>query len=130
MNYILNFIPKIESYIPILKGLLGKDVLQEEDTIIPLRIKENPIDFTTIQEGHKFYYDEGTAYSTNYIKIRITHKYGDVIFFKKVNNSDRKEYYMDRYSIAYKHRLFPIKVKILQGWTIKSPCDKIKYITK
>lgn len=131
MDYILDLTKKLSIYNVVLEKLKMGQKLESKDKLIPLReTKQNPIPFESIKVRHTFYYDIGDVYNTEFVKIRITHIHGDVIFFKKVKSKDRKEYYIDKCSLAYIYKLFPIKVIILKDWTVQSVCNLIEYIEK
>ena len=86
------------------------------------------ISYDDLDEGNELWWRKYTANGFRFVLVRVTHKYGDIIFFETVGEKKNKKFYVDcgvddyewsegnasRYSLP-KHRFYPIKV-VVPSW--------------
>lgn len=86
------------------------------------------IEYDTINVGDELYLYAAEGIG-DYLKIKVTHKYLTVLFFKWMEGQNKgKEDYMDKGCYMFMKDLYPMIIKILPGWEVDCVCNKTKFV--
>ena len=99
--------------------------------------------FDDLDEGTELWWRKYTANGFRFVLVRVTHKYGGIIFFETIGEKKNKKFYVDcgaddyewtecdasRYSLP-KHRFYPIMVVVPSWVDMSAWCAPKKMIVK
>ena len=99
--------------------------------------------YDDLDEGTELWWRKYTSNGSIFVLVRVTHKYGGIIFFETIGEKKNKKFYVDcgaddyewtecdasRYSLP-KHRFYPI-IGVVPAWVYMSAwCAPKKMIVK
>ena len=99
--------------------------------------------YDDLDEGTELWWRKYTANGSRFVLVRVTHKYGGIIFFETIGEKKNKKFYVDcgaddykwtecdasRYSLP-KHRFYPIMVVVPSWVDMSAWCAPKKMIVK
>lgn len=99
--------------------------------------------YDDLDEGTELWWRKYTANGSRFVLVRVTHKYGGIIFFETIGKKKNKKFYVDcgaddyewtecddsRYSLL-KHRFYPIMVVVPSWVDMSAWCAPKKMIVK
>lgn len=99
--------------------------------------------YDDLDEGTELWWRKYTANDSRFVLVRVTHKYGGIIFFETIGEKKNKKFYVDcgaddyewtecddsRYSLP-KHRFYPIMVVVPSWVDMSAWCAPKKMIVK
>ena len=99
--------------------------------------------YDDLDEGTELWWRKYTSNGSRFVLVRVTHKYGGIIFFETIGEKKNKKFYIDcgaddyewtecddsRYSLP-KHRFYPIMVVVPSWVDMSAWCAPKKMIVK
>lgn len=99
--------------------------------------------YDDLDEGTELWWRKYTSNGSRFVLVRVTHKYGGIVFFETIGEKKNKKFYVDcgaddyewtecddsRYSLP-KHRFYPIMVVVPSWVDMSAWCAPKKMIVK
>lgn len=114
-----------EQFCDTMRRSAGK-TLQYEETSSTLKLPM--VDYDKLWVGARIYVDANaiSGGGCNFKEAEVTHLYGDVMFYKFIN--DEIEYHMSKKSFNFMHKVYPKVVVKPDFFEMVCDCDKTKFV--